>query len=71
MNNPEAPGGGRGREGSLWTTRVPTASGLDLAKVNQSVSADEIRKALAAAQDRATTFTGRVSDDVLRAIVGG
>lgn len=71
MNDPEAPGGGKSREGSLWTGPAPTASGLNLAKVDQSVSADEIRKALAAAQERATTFTGRVSDDVLRSIVGG
>jgi hypothetical protein len=71
MNNSEAPGGGKSREGSLWTTPAPSVSGLNVAKVDQSVSADAIRKALDAAKERATTFTGKVSDDVLRAIVGG
>ena len=71
MSDSEAPEGGKSQDGSLWTTPALTASGLSLAKVDQSVSADEIRKALAAAKQRATTFTGKVSDDVLRAIVGG
>jgi hypothetical protein len=71
MSDSEAAGTGKGHEGSLWTTPASSASTLTLAGVDQSVSADQIRKALEAAKERATTFTGKVSDDVLRAIVGG
>ena len=71
MSDAERPDAGLGGKGSLWTTPAPAPSSLSLAKVDESVSAEQIRKALEAAKDRATTFTGKVSDALLRAIVGG
>lgn len=56
---------------SLWTTPAGDVAchPLQHASVDRSVSADEIRSAVAAAQPRAAAFDGKVSDDVLRSSV--
>jgi hypothetical protein len=70
MSNAEAPHGKSGGEGSLWTTPAPSAGAASVVKVDQSVSATQVRTAVDAVKSRATAFKGKVSDAALRAIVG-
>jgi hypothetical protein len=52
---------------SLWTTPASVASPpLKEATVDRSVSADTVRAAVDAAKDRVATFSGRVTEELLR-----
>jgi hypothetical protein len=52
---------------SLWTTpAMSRAAPLAQASVDPSVSAETVREAVRAAKDRAQTFSGRVTEELLR-----
>lgn len=52
---------------SLWTTPASVRSPpLKEATVDKSVSADTVRAAVDAAKDRVATFSGRVTEELLR-----
>jgi hypothetical protein len=52
---------------SLWTTPASPAAGpLKEASVDTSVSAEKVRAAVEAAKGRVATFSGRVTEELLR-----
>lgn len=63
--SPSSPPSGTG---SLWATPQPAHErSLDLAPVDPSVSASEIRAAVEAERERVASFSGRVPEKVLQA----
>ncbi len=55
--------------GSLWTTPAPSPAALADVRVDQTVSAKQIRAAVDADQGRASAFSARVPDQVLRVTI--
>jgi hypothetical protein len=52
---------------SLWTTpAASTGVPLKEASIDPTVSAETVREAVRAGRDRANTFSGRVTEELLR-----
>lgn len=63
--------GAKPGQGSLWTTPAAVGSSpLSEAKVDPSVSKQQICEALEGVKGRARAFAGKVPEQVLRASVG-
>jgi hypothetical protein len=72
MTDPKSPNSSRDPKGSLWTTPASESASLFALRqplVDENVTAENIREAVDATKERAAAFSGRVSDELLRASV--